>query len=93
VSEQFKEPLQARADKRDEEVRRAGLVTGGESPRPPRYRPYQPVKEKDLTGRSIAAPGLLFKPDAPRGRKVPMPNEGPAQAWPGKYPSEPRRKD
>jgi len=92
VTDQYKEPLRARPDPRDEEVRLAGLVTGGESPRPPRYRPYEAVKEKDLTGR-IAAPGLMFKPDAPRGRKVPMPNEGPAQAWPGKYPSEPRRKD
>lgn len=92
MTEKFKEPLHVRADKRDEEVRRAGLVTGGESPRPPRYRPYTPRYEHDLTGR-IATSGLLFKPDAPRGRKVPMPNEGPDQAWPGKYPSEPRRKD
>ena len=90
MTEKFKEPVHFRPDKRDDEVRRAGMVSTGQAPTPPRYRPYQPKLEKTLDGKLFAG-ATQFKPDKPNGKKVAAPNDGPDTAWPGKYPSEPWR--
>lgn len=91
MADVYKEPIHVRTG-RDEEVRVAGLVTGEERPRPAKFPTYEPVLERGLDGklsREIVQP--MFKPDKP-GRPVPFANDGPAVAWPGKYPSEERRK-
>lgn len=87
MTEKFAEPLHFRSDKRDDEVRRAGMVTAGQQPAPPRYWPHNASTQTALDGRRLVG-SMRFKPDKPCGKSVAMPNDGPAHAWPGKYPSE-----
>lgn len=79
----YKEPLNTRENKKDEEVRRASnpALAYNNTYAPTYYTPtYYAKRTKDLTGRPID------QPDAPitrrKGTHSPMSNEGPSHRWP-----------